>query len=237
MPRNDKQPFAYDYSSDLSAGRTDVQEPCQFFVDGLFAGCNILDVGAGLGQSKARLRHNRVTTYDIDPRLKPFVDIAGGEMPRDKFDVVTAFDVIEHVEDDIGLLRSIAERARWAVALSTPNWHFSQCASAHHVREYTGAELHELALQVWPADALRLFAHYKDRWGSWFDPVPADAWDRHIGSKHMLLVLHDDRDRMRIDGFFAGRWGTASQPSTRWVPRLADGDEIPVPLAMVRGDK
>lgn len=234
MPRNAEAPAPFDYSRNLRDGRADIQAPCQLFLDTLFAGCTVLDFGGGLGQSKARIRHNRVTTYDVDARLRPFLDVAGGEPPAGPFDIVTSFDVVEHVEDDVGYLRAAAARARRAVFVTTPNWHVSKCQSSHHVREYTGAELRDLAAAVWPTEALRLFAHFKDGIGSWFDPVPPEAWDLHMGSKHALLVLLDPADRARIDGFFAGRWGTALQPAARWVPRLAEDDAIAEPITFTR---
>ena len=232
MPRNENQPAAFDYSRNLRDGRADVQGPCQLFVDSLFSGCTVLDVGAGLGQSRARIRHNRVTTYDIDERLRPFVDVAGGPVPPGPFDLVTAFDVIEHVEDDLRFAQKLAARATRAVVVVTPNWRVSRCQSTHHVREYTGAELRDLALQLWPQDALRLFGHYKDGDGSWFDLIPDEAWDAHAGSKHVLAVLLREEDRQRIDRFFAGRWGTLIPPGERWTPWLSDGDDYPNPLVV-----
>lgn len=232
MPLNENTPHFYDYSENLQDGRHDLQGVHHFFLDTLFHGCDILDFGAGLGQSKTRIRHNRVFTYDIDSRLAPFIDQAGGDCPlappgKPRFDIVMSTDVIEHVKDDRWFVGAVAARASRAAFITTPNWHVSKCQSTHHWREYTAEELVELALTAWPDDALRLFGFFKDRWGGWFDLIPRSHWNRHRGSKHGLLVLLDERDRQRIDSMFEGRFDTIIQPTDRWVPKLSAEDTIP----------
>jgi len=182
----------------------DLQGPVQFFFDTLFAGLTVLDYGAGLGRSKARIRHNRVTTFDADARLRDHCDIVG-DFPLGVWDAVTAFDVIEHVRDDSDLLGVFDQRSRRTVFLSTPNWHVHRCESGRHYREYTGEELRTVSMRIWSQDCLRMFAMFKDAEGAWFDLVPWDSWDEHRGVKHCLLVLKDEEDRGRIDRFHARR--------------------------------
>src|SRR3990172_7790623 len=78
----------------------DLQADLHFFFDTLVAGKTVLDVGAGLGRSKVRIRHNRVTTYEPSKHCQNLVDICSPVLPEGLFDVVTAFEVIEHVQDD-----------------------------------------------------------------------------------------------------------------------------------------
>ncbi len=70
------------------------------------------------------------------------------DMPyRDAFDVVGAFDVIEHIDDDLGALRGICQAVRpgGLVLLTVPQhpslWS-NQDLAAHHVRRYVVGSLH-----------------------------------------------------------------------------------------------
>ncbi len=75
--------------------------------------------------------------YQLDARAIPF---------RDEFDLVGAFDVIEHIEDDLGVLRSVhgALRDRGSLLLTVPQhpalWS-AQDERAFHVRRYTAGNL------------------------------------------------------------------------------------------------
>jgi SAM-dependent methyltransferase len=65
---------------------------------------------------------------------------------REAFDVIGAFDVIEHIEDDAGVLAQmhLALRPGGGILLTVPQhmWLWSaQDDVAHHVRRYTRAEL------------------------------------------------------------------------------------------------
>ena len=180
MPDNIRTPEPYDYSDDLMAGRADVQGDAHFFFDTLFQSCTVLDVGAGLGMSKDRIKRNRVTTWDPDARLFRHCDIAGKVMPAGQWDVVTAFDVIEHVKYDLPFLGALTERARRAVFVTTPDWHHTRCneakgGSTHHWREYTRAELYSLAVEVWNPRHLLLLAYFKDGEGGWWQLPRAEG--------------------------------------------------------------
>jgi len=95
-----------------------------------FAGCDVLDVGTGVGRWArwyAACRDARVTGIDIEPaRLERARALAGGnglriayeQMPADdlrfddaSFDVVNCVTVLQHVPDDVKR-RAIAEIAR-----------------------------------------------------------------------------------------------------------------------------
>jgi SAM-dependent methyltransferase len=75
--------------------------------------------------------------YQMDARAIPF---------RDEFDVVGAFDVIEHIDDDEAVIAEVhrALRLGGGFVISVPQhpslWS-PQDEHAHHVRRYIGAEL------------------------------------------------------------------------------------------------
>lgn len=85
----------------------------------------ILDVGCGTGGMLPLLaRYGTVTGLEPEPyavehaRRQPGdVEVIQGRVPDDvpsdaRYDLVTAFDVIEHLEDDIGALRAMAAASR-----------------------------------------------------------------------------------------------------------------------------
>lgn len=119
----------------MGDGSGDSQAPWQEFFGLHYAGQSILDVGAGRGLSKDRLAAggNRVTTIEIERSRMLDVDrIADVRDVTGKWDVVTAFDVIEHVPDARAFLDRLIDRARRYVVITTPSyrlypqpWHFS----------------------------------------------------------------------------------------------------------------
>jgi len=114
----------------------DLQIKWQEFASLLYEGQTILDLGAGQGKSKGRLERNglnQVTTQDINRNLMLCVDLI--MMPEDiqgEWDVVTAFDVIEHVPNPHILLSEMLRLAQKEIFFSTPNktlfptpWHYT----------------------------------------------------------------------------------------------------------------
>ena len=168
----------------------DVNGDLHLFFDWLVAGKTVLDVGAGLGKSKARVRHSRVVTYDPSPAatvdLHSLTDHAGVSLRS--VQVVTAFEVIEHVEHDVGFCCELDRLAAQAVFLTTPNWAVARCQSADHHREYTHAEWEALVTAVWPDARHWWGAYYKDAEGGYCRLHSLDAFRRHAGLKHLVLV-------------------------------------------------
>lgn len=93
----------------------------------------------GLVHARSRLG-SRVALVRNDARRLPF---------RSAFDVVGAFDVIEHVEQDASVLEqaSAALRPDGLLLITVPQhrWLWSKAdAYAHHVRRYRARDLHSL---------------------------------------------------------------------------------------------
>lgn len=118
----------------------------------------ILDVGAGTGAATPRLARgsaNTVTSQEPAP-------VDGADTHADiyafqphSFDVVTAFDVLEHVEEDWPFVAQLVSIARRAVVLTTPNFNVSHAKNPCHVREYTPAQLLWLVSRLGVLVALR----------------------------------------------------------------------------------
>ena len=134
-------------------------------------GRDVLDVGCNTGYGTLRFAPvaRRVVGVDVSPRAidaaqqrapegRPeFVLTSGLDLPftDDSFDLVTSFQVLEHVPDPLAYLREIARVTRpgGTVILATPNaairldpgmtpW------NRFHVHEYLADELRELLLGV-----------------------------------------------------------------------------------------
>jgi 2-polyprenyl-3-methyl-5-hydroxy-6-metoxy-1,4-benzoquinol methylase len=83
---------------------------------------DVLDFGCGAGGFllKARTRARHVAGIELEARLQPHFQAAGvevfrdiDELPSDQyFDLITAFHVVEHLEDPAGMLRQLASRLR-----------------------------------------------------------------------------------------------------------------------------
>ena len=120
----------------------------------------IIDIGSGGGAvAQALLEFGSVTACDIDVRCaasvarRPGMSFAYGTAEAipfadGSFDLVTAFDVLEHLDDDVRALREMARVVRPAglVALTVPayGWMWGrQDEISHHRRRYTGRALRQ----------------------------------------------------------------------------------------------
>src|SRR3954452_13936037 len=123
-------------------------------------GRRILDVGCGTGSTLGALeRYGTAEGVDPDPEAVRFCLERGLERVRqgtpppllfrdDAFDLVTALDVLEHVDDDVALLREIRRviRPGGAALLTVPAYEFlwgAQDEISHHRRRYTARVLRE----------------------------------------------------------------------------------------------
>ncbi|WP_315790574.1 methyltransferase domain-containing protein [Fischerella sp. JS2] len=88
---------------------------------------NILEIGIFNSFLKDLLKLNgyKVTTADVDPNLKPDIILdltADFSLPKDKFDVVVLFQVLEHLpyEQSEQALKKLAEATKRFLVISIP---------------------------------------------------------------------------------------------------------------------
>jgi SAM-dependent methyltransferase len=122
------------------------------------SGRRVLDVGCGTGTMLGYLsRYGKAEGVDADPEAVQFCHQRGvervrlvesGPLPHDPetFDLVTALDVIEHVDDDAGMVREMERvlRRGGTLLVSVPAYRWmwgSQDEIAHHKRRYLAREL------------------------------------------------------------------------------------------------
>ena len=120
----------------------------------------IIDVGSGGGAvAQALMEFGSVTACDIDVRCaasvarRPGMSFAYGTAEAipfadGSFDLVTAFDVLEHLDDDVRALREMARVVRpgGLIALTVPaySWMWGrQDEISHHRRRYTRRALRQ----------------------------------------------------------------------------------------------
>jgi len=116
-------------------GPPDLQIPWHRFFGQYFENKSILDIGSGRGNSKTRLEinGNYVLTHDVNRALMNQVDIVCmTSRLMGVWDIVTAFDVIEHVcYNAENFVQELFSLSCEAVLISTPNknecdkdWHY-----------------------------------------------------------------------------------------------------------------
>ena len=168
-------------------GREDCQAGWHAQAARLFSGRDVLDVGAGLGFSRPRLgpAARRLRLQDPGPGLGADLACPVAEIPGRDAEVVTAFDVLEHVEADRAFVAELLRVSSDAVFLTTPNWHVSRAANPHHCREYTPAQLLALldglpVVGLWAGDPQGFAARELDR----------SAFVRHTLPHQAVLLRH-----------------------------------------------
>jgi SAM-dependent methyltransferase len=131
------------------------------FADGVTGRPRILNIGAALGASTDMLgRYGDVVSVEYEKDCCDFVARSSGKIfinasitdlpfPASSFDLVCAFDVIEHVEDDGRAVREMMRVCRpgGAVAVTVPAfmmlWSHHDVVN-HHQRRYRRHELRRL---------------------------------------------------------------------------------------------
>lgn len=135
-----------------SEGRRDSQIGWQKYVGNTTHNKSILDVGSGLGFSRARLsvNGNKVTLQEPAPELLADIKVNIEDVESTSFDVVTCFDVIEHIPDDLTFMENLFRVSRESVFITTPNFNVFGCKNKYHIREYKPEELAELCHKFTP---------------------------------------------------------------------------------------
>jgi 2-polyprenyl-3-methyl-5-hydroxy-6-metoxy-1,4-benzoquinol methylase len=127
---------------ELDSGREPLQLDWYIWARGSYRGKSVLDVGCGMGMGMwimSKYGAKSVHGQEIDKRLKQDdVTIGGLDLFGDKsYDVVTCFDVIEHVPEDYSFFLELKRICRQTLFISTPNMDVSRATNPYHCREYT----------------------------------------------------------------------------------------------------
>jgi len=121
---------------------------------------NVLEVGCGEGYGIPLLapKADKYVAVDkfqtnLDEYVSQFPNVSFQQISvpplpfeDETFDCVVTFQVIEHIEDDILMIKEMARvlKKNGLLILTTPNIKMSLTRNPWHVREYTVQELHEL---------------------------------------------------------------------------------------------
>jgi len=134
------------------AGREDFQPFWHEFVGRSRTGHRILDVGAGLGFSRSRLENGTANWVILQDPSEGMAEVDTHQSVYDfkswSFHTVTAFDVIEHVDEDWPWLANLLRISSRSVIITTPNWHVSEARNNCHIREYTPIQLYWMASRL-----------------------------------------------------------------------------------------
>jgi SAM-dependent methyltransferase len=201
-----------------------------------YAGRRLLDVGAGTGVFTETFaeRCDEVVAVEPDGALQAELERRLGRMPNvrvvhgdlgalpqgQRFDTVACFNVLEHIDDDVGVLRSFRERLEPGGALlllvpAHPSLYGPMDRTVGHRRRYTRQSLgRALANAGYDVDVLRLV-----------NPVGALGWlvagriarRREIPTGPLsvydhLVPLLRALDRLRLP-FGLSVWAVARAPS------------------------
>jgi len=132
----------------ITAGRGGYQTGWYGFISRFCHKMDVLDVGCGTGVGIDILSKTarKVNGIDVDYKLqKENIEIKNiAEVNSKSYDIVTAVDVIEHIEEDINFIKDLIRVARHKIFITTPNYTASRCSWPYHVREYMPHQLVQL---------------------------------------------------------------------------------------------
>lgn len=173
---------------------------------------DVLDIGCGAGNMIHHLaRYGRVKGVEVDPRPVAMAQARGYDVrqgdatrgipfPDASFDLVSALDVIEHVDEDEAILREAYRVARpgGILAITTPAfqwlWSYNDVLNGHKHR-YTPQELRERVE--------RAGFHVRRLTFGFFLVFPMSAplivLRNRIGAKKQLESHHFDKDAYQVE--------------------------------------
>jgi SAM-dependent methyltransferase len=149
------------------------------------AGARVLEVGCGTGGNIDMLgRFGTVTCVEQDPQAaqlaaqRNLAPVMPGELPDGMpqfpapFDLITAFDVIEHVEEDLASLVTLSAMLKpgGRIVITVPAFNFLWSRhddENHHKRRYRRPDLKRLAGEA------HLSVDYVSYFNTWLFPVVA----------------------------------------------------------------
>ncbi len=174
-------------------------------------GDRVLDVGCGLGPFRRHIPMAAYTGIDpyldddqVAPDLLKVVAEDHARVQAEAYDVVCAFQVIEHVADPLGFARTLVAMVKpgGRLILGAPLWpspmtdtpNMVTNATPHHLSWWTEGAMRALAaeLQLDVLTATALPAHRQHamfHWLTWWSPVKArgpffkHAWSWHFSLK------------------------------------------------------
>jgi SAM-dependent methyltransferase len=156
------------------------------------ADAEILEAGCGTGGNLAMLgRYGRVYGMELDDnardlaRARGIGEVAAGRLPEAipfpdrNFDLIVLIDVLEHVDDDLEVLRSLRRRLKpgGRLLITVPAYRFlwsRHDVMHHHKRRYTMKQLRGPIVQA------GCQPQYSTHFNMWFLPLMAASrlWQR-----------------------------------------------------------
>jgi hypothetical protein len=156
--------------------------------------CTLLDVRVGVSPIKSRLAPwgTKVTTHDACPMVE--ADLHGGleHIPKGAFQVVTCFDVIEHVKEYGRFAYEAARIAAERLIVATPGFAVTGCRNLCHWHEFLPDELYQL-LSATGMDCERAFGASGDLFPAQTEPFreyPLDQIRANVRMHPICLVFH-----------------------------------------------
>ena len=106
----------------------------------------LLNVGTGVSQIKSRLEAwgTKVTTHDACPLVEADLHGELAFIPSKSFQVVTYFDVIEHVKEYGRFAYEVSRIATEYVIVTTPGYEVTKCENPYHWHEFMPDEIYQL---------------------------------------------------------------------------------------------